>query len=209
MESAGFHDLVRQAQEGDRGAMDRVLEILQPHLERLARPYADPARPAESTSDLMQESCLRAWLRLGTFQGSDNDEETFAMFRGWIGQIVRRLGVGAQRARNSQRRAPPKKIVSLDAPKGGKTTTSGGALDAPAPGRSPSSYLRFDEATERVREALDQLPGEIEASIVRLYFFDGLNLAQIAERLDLSYDQVRDRYWASMERLERDLKGWL
>ena len=39
--------------------------------------------------------------------------------------------------------------------------------------------------------------------------FEGLNLAQVAQRLDLGYDKVRDRYWATMRHLQRDLKDWL
>ena len=95
METQGFEELVRRAQAGDREAMDRVLEMLRPYLSRIAGPYVNPLRPVDSTADLLQESCLRAWHKIGSFQGGKGDEHTFEMFRSWIGQIVRRLGKDA------------------------------------------------------------------------------------------------------------------
>ena len=209
MEAVGFHNLVRQAQDGDRQAMDEVLVALRPQLERLARPYADPSRPAESTSDLLQESCLRAWQKMDTFEGGHDDGETFAMFRAWIGQIVRRLGVKAQRARTTKRRSPPKKILRLGPSSDGRGTTTSGGLDPAAPGPSPSAYARSDELESKIRAALEEEPDRTAATIVELRFFQEMRISEIAERLGMGYDKVRDCYRAAMQRLVRDLKGWL
>ena len=51
--------------------------------------------------------------------------------------------------------------------------------------------------------------GARDREIVRLCFFDGLSLRQIAERLQLSYDKVRQRYHRSLKVLERELGGLL
>jgi DNA-directed RNA polymerase specialized sigma24 family protein len=45
----------------------------------------------------------------------------------------------------------------------------------------------------------------VGVTIVRLHFFDGLSLREIAERLDLSYDQVRHRYQTTLRSLEQEL----
>lgn len=82
MPPGGFHDLVRRAQAGDRQAMERLLELVRPHLENLAGGYADPAEPAESTSDLVQSVLVRAWQNIEQFRGGAGDDETFAMFQG-------------------------------------------------------------------------------------------------------------------------------
>ena len=153
----GFHDLVRRAQAGDKEAMDKVLVILQPYLAKMARPYADPSRPAESTSDLLQESCLRAWQKLGSFDGGENDEETFAMFRGWIAQIVKRLGLNAQRDHKRQKRSPPKKIVPIREGGAGPSTAKGAKIDPTDPGPTPSADARADEVSEKIRSALEAL----------------------------------------------------
>lgn len=209
MEREGFDHLVREAQRGDRAAMDEVLEVLRPHLEHLARPFADPARPAESTSDLLQETCLRAWQRLDGFEGGKNDEETFAMFRSWIGQIVHRLGLNAQRDRGRQRRSPPQRILPLGPSRAGNETREDGGIEATAPEPTPSAYARADERSIKIQEALDDLPDAVNASIVRMRFFDAMTIPEISERLGLGYEQVRERYRSTLRRLERHLEGLL
>lgn len=206
-DALGFHDLVRQAQEGDRKAMDQVLEVLRPLLEPLAHRYADPTKPVESTADLLQESCLRAWNKIDTFQGGQSDEETFAMFRAWVGQIVRRLGLDAKRNQGRQRRQPKQKLLRLDRPRQGDSTSSGASMQPVAREGTPSTYVRADEREERIREALKDLPDETNAVIVRMYVFDELGFAEIGERLGISDDAARLRYWATIEDLHHRLKG--
>lgn len=187
--------------------MDKVLEILRPQLEPLARPFANPARPMESTADLLQESCLRAWQKIDTFQGNDNDEETFNMFRGWVGQIVRRLGMTAQRDRERRKRNPGQEILSLEGSRPGQPTTSGGGIDPPAREPSPSVHARVDEQTERLREALGRMEDETDATILRMRLIEGLDLKEIAKRLDLGYKRVWDRYQATIKGLQQSMKG--
>lgn len=208
-DTSGFDELVRRAQAGDREAMDEVLAILRPQIEPLARRYADPARPVGSTGDLLQDSCLRAWTKLGTFRGGGNDEETFAMFRAWMGQIVRRLGMKAERDRHVKRRSPSKPVVRLSPKRPGASTSAGGGIDAPGREPRPSSYVRLDERTRRVEEALQRLSDDTDVEIVRMHFFDELSLPQIAERLEIDFKEVRRRYRAAMRILEHDLREWL
>lgn len=205
----GFDDLVRRAQEGDRAAMDEVLEILRPHLEYLARPFADPSRPAVSTSDLLQETCLRAFKNIGTFVGGKNDEDTFAMFRSWIGKIVKNLGLNARRDQGRQRRSPPKKILPLRPSSHEDSTFGGGGVDAPSPGPTPSACARADELAWKVNDALEKIPDEMDASIVRMRFFEEMTFPEIAEQLGLGCEHVRERFRSTMPKLEKNLGGLL
>ena len=66
-----FSALLLRAQSGDRRAMDLILEEFQSLLEKTASGYADPDQAAESASDLVQESKLRAWQRVGQFRGAE------------------------------------------------------------------------------------------------------------------------------------------
>lgn len=207
MTSEGFQQLAQLARDGDREAMDRVLDMLRPYLHDIAHTYADPARPAASTTDLVQESCLQAWNHIGKFRGGENDEATFAMFRAWIGQIVRRAGLGARRSLAAKKRNPGKRPIRLDARGPEGETTAAGAGDVPGRGPTPSSIVRGTEEGDRVREALTELPDELGAAIVRLHYFDELPLSEIAERLDLDYDHVRHRFRTAMRALEKHLKG--
>ena len=209
IEIQGFNEILRKAQAGDRQAMDRVLTMLEPYLRKLSRPYADPTRRVGSTADLLQESCLRAWQKLEGFHGGEDDEETFAMFQSWIGQIVRRLGINAERDRKRLRRnpGPDKKVLPLGVPMPGQSSSDGGVVDPLARELTPSAYAREGERDEKIHEVLDQLEDSVGSEIVRLRFFQGMSLQEIAKKLDLTYDRVRDRYRSAMRKLERDLEG--
>jgi RNA polymerase sigma factor (sigma-70 family) len=205
MDDTGFHDLLRRAQAGDRPALDHVLALLRPHLEQLARRYADPARGRASASDLVQEAWLRAWQKLEQFQGGADDAETLALFRAWVGQIVRRVGLNAQRHQQTQRRRPAQGIVRLGTPGTGDSTNEACNPEPPDREPTPSTNVRTDEQTRLIQTALEKIPDENGRAILRLRFFDDLSLRQIAERLGLSYDQVRARYQVALQRLEREL----
>ena len=175
----GFHDLVQRAKGGDRKAMDQVLSILRPDIEKMAAPYADPVHPSESTSDLVLESCLRAWNKIGSFVGGEDDEQTHRMFRTWIGKIARHLGLTAKRDREGSKRHGPRFTVHWSDP------------NPPPP---------FNEILEMVTD-------EIDRQIFRLRYLERLGLTSIAERLDLAFHEVRRRYRALMARLEEELGG--
>ena len=209
MDSIGFHDLLRKAQGGDKAAMDGVLSILRPQLEPLASRYADPGRPSESTDDLLQQCCLRAWQKIGSFQGGESDAETLSMFRGWMAQILRRLGLNAERDRKIKRRSPPEGFVHASARGPGDSTTSAGGVDVPAGDSRPSEHARTNERRRRIEESLERVPDEGDAAIVRMHFFQGLTLPQIADRTGLNFAEIRRRYRAAMRVLEHDLKEWL
>jgi RNA polymerase sigma-70 factor (ECF subfamily) len=208
MDATGFRDLVRRAQAGDPAAVDRLLAVIRPHLERLAARYADPARAAESTSDLVQEAWLRAWRKLDQFRGTDaDDEQALAAFLTWVGKLLRHVGQNRQRDAHRQRRRPSQPLVSLDGAVPGGSTCPGKAVEPAAPQPTPSANVRANEQARFVLEALAELPDDKDREIVRLCFFEQLSLRQIAERLQLGYDDVRRRFRGSLRRLGDRLEG--
>jgi len=208
MDVEGFDSLIRLAQGGDPQALEKLLASIHPYLTRVASGYADPARASESVSDLIQEAEFRAWQRLRQFQGGSADEETHAMFRTWLVQIVRHIALDRSRARNTQKRkAGGGRIRSLDESGSGSVENSGHSpLDPPASGPSPSTALRETERSIQVKRALEMVPDDIDREIIRLYFFEQLSLPKIAERLGWSYDRVREHYRRGIQQLERRLQ---
>jgi RNA polymerase sigma-70 factor, ECF subfamily len=206
MEAHGFRDLVRQAQTGDQRALDRLLSVVRPYLERLAQRYADPARPSESVSDLVQEAWVRAWRKLGQFRGAADDEQTRATFLAWAGRLLDRLSRNRRRDSDRRRRRPEQPLMSLDAAVPGGSTYAGKAAEPAADQPTPSANVRAGERARLVREALAELADEKDREIVRLCFFEGLSLRQVADRLQFSYDAVRQRFHGSLRRLERRLE---
>jgi RNA polymerase sigma factor (sigma-70 family) len=209
MQDENFHDLVRRAQAGDRQALDRVLDLLRPYLERTARRYADPARASASVSDLVQEAGLRAWQKLDQFRGGDNDEQTLALLRAWLGQIVQSLGLNTHRRRKAQRRSPPQAIVPLGGAAAGPSDAKPAGAEPAGNEPTPSVNVGADEQARLVQAALAKIPDETDRTVLRLHFFEGLSLRQAAQQLNLSYDNVRDRYQRSLQRLERELGSFL
>lgn len=208
MQADGFRELLRDAQAGDRAAAERLLAVVRQHLAQSAVKFADVGHAAESTSDLVQEASLKLWQRLDQFRGGESDEECLAMFLAWSVQIVNRLGLNAQRDRSTQRRSPAGPVLRL-ATRSGDGADSGWPAEPASAGQTPSANVRAGEEATVIRDAVNRLPDELDRAMLRLRFFEGRSLRQIAEELPLSYDQVRDRFRAIMQRLERELEGLL
>ncbi len=207
MASEEFDDLVRRAQAGDRASLDRLLETFRPQMERIAREYSDPADSVESVSDLIQEAQLRAWQRVAQFRGGANGSQTEPMFQAWIGQIVRTVALNLIEARNRQRRRPPGGGLQR---LGGSSESSGaGAAEPPGSESTPSAQARKGEEFQIIQQALEKVPDEVGREIVRLRVLEEISFQEIADRLDLTYDQVRERYHATLRKLERHLRGRL
>jgi RNA polymerase sigma factor (sigma-70 family) len=202
-------ELLRRARAGDRPAMERLLAELHPDLERLAHGHADPGSPGESTVDLVQEAALRIWQRLDQFRGGPDAEQTAAMFRDWVAQLVHHLGLDRQRRQHAQRREPPGKLIRLDGGKEGASGSEGAGLDPLASGPTASANVGAEEQARLIREAVARIPQLTDREIVRLCFFEGQSLRQVAESLQLSYDKVRERYHHALRVLERELGGLL
>ena len=197
-----FRELLSRAQAGDRAAMDSLFEATRPYMLQVARTYADPD---ESASDLIQDAALRAWQAVGDFRGADADDETHTMFMAWIIRIVHRVGLNAVRDRQAKRRAPTQTIVSLD-PAGASESSFDHPMEPAANESSPSVNLARAEQRQIIQHVLESSLNDEDRTIVRLRFFDCLSLRQISERLQVSYDRVRERYAASMRKLERELR---
>jgi RNA polymerase sigma factor (sigma-70 family) len=204
------HELqdLRLAQQGDRPAMERLLAVLRPRLEKLARQFAEAATTEASTADLAQEAAVRLWQRLDQFHGRPDDAQTAAMFQEWLSQLVRHLARDKERERHAQRREPRRGLRRLEAAAQGGASSQGGN-DPPASEPTPSAKLRGEEEANLVRKALNQIPDETDRKIVELCFFEGLSLRRIAGQLNLSYDKVRQGYHRSMKLLQRELGDML
>jgi RNA polymerase sigma factor (sigma-70 family) len=198
--SEGFNALLKRAQAGDRMALDSLLADFRPYLEKVARSHGASPDAGQSVPDLVQEVCLRIWRKLDQFKATDDDRRTLALFRAWVVRIVGRLSLNRWRNHGARRRTPAEGLVRLGDPDG-----SGGEREPAGREPTPSATARHAEQLEWVRAALERLPSEPGREILRLHFFEGLSLREVAGRVGLSYDQVRERYRTSMRFLEREL----
>jgi RNA polymerase sigma factor (sigma-70 family) len=204
MEPAELLGLLRRAQAADPHAVGRLLAVVRPQLEAWSQPFADPARPDESVSDLVQETWLRIWQSLDQFRGTGDDAATWAKFCSWLKTLTQNTGRNRRRDQTRLRRRPKQLLVALDGQ--AKTTGRTRAADIPGKEATPSTNVRANEKARRILEAVGRLPDEKDRAIVRLRFFEGLSLHQVAERLAMSYDQVRQRYRTSKQALAKALE---
>jgi RNA polymerase sigma factor (sigma-70 family) len=121
------------------------------------------------------------------------------LFRSWLRRIVERLGLNSLRSRHAQRRNPSGNLGRLDST---PPEVEPAATDTP-----PARRAEQVEQGRLIRQAVERLPDEEDRTIVRLRFFDGLSLRQIALRLGRNFEQLRQRFHAALRRLEHDLKG--
>jgi len=199
----GFNDLLRRAQAGESQAIDDLMARLRPYVEQVARVKVDNPHASRSASDLVQESLLRVWQKLDQFQGADRDENSWLMFRSWVAQLLGRVHLNIERDRVAQKRHPGQKMTPLQAGSSDDSRIIG--VDPPANDPTASQQVGQIEESERIRRALDKQGNDVGATIIRMHFFEGLSLREIAERLNLSYDQVRHRYQTSLRNLEEEL----
>jgi RNA polymerase sigma factor (sigma-70 family) len=201
MHDDGVHALVLRAKTGDEAAWRTLHAQMQPYLLRVARQALGPDWPQKSVSDLLQGTWERAWQGIGQFRGGDDDEQTAALLRAWLARILKNVRSNDRRFDDAVRRKAPPGEVRLD---GGDSTAPG--VEPVSPDPTPSAELHAEDRRNVVQAALQHLPDEMDREIVRLRFFEDLSLAQIAKRLDLSYDNVRDRFHDSLKRLEPHLQ---
>jgi len=158
---------------GDPDAVRAVYRRYAGSMLVLARSrLADP----EQAHDAVQQAFLQAWRAAGSY-------DPRRPLSTWLYAITRRVCVDLYRR---DRRRPA-------------LTETGDAPDAPVVDLAPVGVERDWQAHE-VRAAVDGLRAD-ERDIIRLAYFEGLSLPEVAERLDLPVGTVKSRSFRVHRRL--------
>ena len=171
--------LLRKAQEGDRGALDRLLPLVYDELRRVA---ANQLR-SERGDHTLQATALvhEAYIRL--LEQREVDWQNRAHFFSIAAEMMRRILVNYAVQRNAQKRGLGATRIALD-------DAAGFANE------DDFDLVSLDAALTQLAK-LD----ETQARIVELRFFGGLTIEEAAEVLDISDSTVK-REW-------RMAKAWL
>ena len=169
-------ELVRRARKGDREAFGELVGRYQRPLMAKALRYT---RQLEDADDLVQETFLRAWDKLGSFR----DESRFG---GWLFRILGNLA--ADRGRKS-----------------GREVGGGDELAAAQPSelRGPDERLLQQEVVARVHETLKTIPEGRKKEVFLMRFVEGLPIHEIADKLGVHSGTVK----VHLFRLTRDLRA--
>jgi RNA polymerase sigma-70 factor (ECF subfamily) len=182
---ASVTELLRAWSEGDDGALDRLVPLVEAELRRLARGYLGRERRGHTlqTTALVNE----AFLRLTDARRVRWQDR--AHFLGIAARLMRRVLVDYARRRGFQKRGGGAQQVTLDE----------GLVVAPDPA--------FDiVALDRALEALAQVDVR-KSQVIELRFFGGLTVEEAAAVLNVSSDTVKRDWRLAKLWLLRELEG--
>lgn len=171
--------LLKEAQAGDRTALDALLPLVYGELRRLAAAHLSRERAGHT----LQPTALvhEAYLRL--IDQHSADWRNRAHFFGLAAEMMRRILVNHAVSRNAAKRGSGETHIALD-----EALSFSKARDV--------NLVLLDEALTRLAD----LDGE-QAKIVELRFFAGLSVEEVADVMDISDTTVK-RKW-------RAAKAWL
>jgi RNA polymerase sigma-70 factor (ECF subfamily) len=182
-------DTLDRAVSGDTAALDHVLRMIKPHVERqlLRYPVSD-----EDRRDLLQATLMQIVRRLGSFRAESS-------FSTWLFRVTANEALMLMRSR---RRHRARVVEGLDWEE-----------LATLPSVNDNEIVQVDagvanrERDARVRDALKELPEDYRDVVVAHYHMD-LGLQEIADKLAITESAVRSRLHRARTRLrtllERD-----
>jgi len=163
--------LVRRVRDGERELFSAIVDR---YKRGIASFISAAVRGPSDVADLSQETFLRAYAHLGTFNPA------LGKFSTWIYQIAR--NVVRTHLAKSQRRVPTQELP--------EDQTLENALPDISRDADPSGGLLRDEAERELREALAELP-ERTRTVLALRYFNNLEYHTIASTLGLSLGNVK------------------
>ncbi|MEO5896488.1 MAG: sigma-70 family RNA polymerase sigma factor [Vicinamibacterales bacterium] len=178
-------ELLRAWSDGDDGALERLVPLMEADLRRLARGYMGRERRGHTlqTSALVNE----AFLRLPGARSVRWQDR--AHFIGISARLMRRVLVDHARARGYLKRGGGAQQVTLHE---GLVPSQDPALDVVALDRALEALAKVDPRKSRV---------------VELRFFGGLSVEETADALHVSPDTVKRDWRLAKLLLLRELEG--
>ncbi|HOS95845.1 MAG TPA: sigma-70 family RNA polymerase sigma factor [Armatimonadota bacterium] len=170
--------LVSRFAEGDTAAFDEVVRLYGRDVYRVARRMTDCADDAD---DVVQETFIRAFQRLGEVDGD-------ASVKRWLLTITINLCID----RHRRRRLPVSEL----------------SFDPPAERSAADHELLNRELGQHLHAALSKLSGQQRACFV-LHEIEGLKVAEIAQIVGCSDGAVKCYLHRARDRLQKQLAPYL
>lgn len=183
-----FVSLTRAATEGDREAIDRLLERCLPELRAFVRLRAGAVvRRQESESDLVQSVCREVLQNADRFQ-----HPTAGAFKRWLYTTALRKILDRR-----EHHMAVKRDVHRNEPFNDADEAQHRLLETYGRFSSPTGKALVRDEIERVEGAMDALTEE-QREVVTLAHLVGLSRAEIAEQLGKSEGAVRTTLYRAM-----------
>jgi RNA polymerase sigma-70 factor (ECF subfamily) len=175
---------VERLRAKDASALREVVAAFQ---ERITSVVAGMLRDRDAVDDVVQETFVKAYYRIGSFQG---DSGLYT----WLYRVAVNL------AKDHVKRHKRRPALPLDA---------AGPQEASLPAAETPPLERVEQRERRlaVREAIAALPPKFRSVLV-LREIEGLRYEQIAKILDISQGTVESRLFRARRRLVARLSRW-
>lgn len=188
-DAAEDSDLVQATLDGSREAFEVLVERYQRRLFGLVRHYT---RSSVEVEDIVQDTFLKAYSRLATFQQS-------SAFYTWLYRIAVNTILDVMKR---QGRSP---VHAVEDPE--LVVRSGtGASDATAERLTirPDAQLERNEVIEITRSVMDELP-DIFRTVLVMRELEQMTYQDIAETLEISIGTVESRLFRARARFKQKL----
>lgn len=173
--------LVRMAQQGDMQAFE---ELVARYRDKIYARAFSMMRSEEDAIDLSQEAWVKAWQRLGQFQGESS-------FGTWMTRVVINLCLDQIR---KQKRHRTESLEALDEESGGVER------QMPVMTVNPTAGLEREELRNRIDQALSQLSRE-HRTVLILHEFEEMEYKEIAKAMECSIGTVMSRLFYARRKL--------
>jgi RNA polymerase sigma-70 factor (ECF subfamily) len=181
----GERDWIRDLQEGDGYAFERLVRTNASWMLGLARRILDDESEAE---DAVQDACISAFRSVGAFQG-DSALST------WLHRIV--VNAALMRLR-SRRRRDGLRVQEIDS----EVRRSGRA--GGADGEPPTAALESEEIRVAVRRAIAAIPPDYRVILV-LRDVEGMDMDEVADLVGLGVSGAKSRLHRARQALREAL----
>jgi RNA polymerase sigma factor (sigma-70 family) len=195
--SDSIRNKITKAQKGDSTAIAEIVHEFSELIHQECQKFGIDQHPDWSHSDQSQEVLIRVLAKIGQFSEVDSENPRAALEQ-WLRITTRNWLNNLERYRKAKKRFPEEGLETFSKHGDSSIGTTESVETA-------SAIVTRKEEIERVQKAmLEHLTGE-QRQIMELRVVEGLTLAQIAERLPLSIDQIRYRFEQSMELIKRHI----
>lgn len=180
--------LVHAAQAGDMQAFE---ELVARYRDKIYARAISMMRNEHDALDLSQETWVRAWQRLGQFEGESS-------FLTWTTRIAINLCLDALRRR---KRNQSESLDEMNEESGGRDS------QLPAVSFNFTEGLERSELRKRIDQAMNQL-SEAHRMVLVLHEFEGMEYKQVAKTVGCSVGTVMSRLFYARRRMASLMAGW-
>jgi len=187
-------ELLRQARQGERDAVNQIIEGIRDYLLLVAnRTVKAELRPKAAPSDLVQEACLDGQRDFAQFSGHTHEE-----WRAWMRQILLSRISHAERRYLRTAKRDPRREVPLDPNRHDENS----AQDALSRDDAPFDQADFDQ----LKVVLPSLPADYQ-QVIQLRNWQRLAFNEIGRQMNRSAEAARKLWGRAVERLSRELRA--